>query len=36
MALVTHDDRFYDAVLRLKKFLGKGKRAKTPPAQVPA
>ncbi|MCO5761990.1 MAG: aminotransferase class I/II-fold pyridoxal phosphate-dependent enzyme, partial [Chromatiaceae bacterium] len=23
MALVTHDDRFYDAILRIKKFLRK-------------
>ncbi len=30
MALVTHDDRFYDAALRIRKFLRKGKPAKAP------
>jgi LL-diaminopimelate aminotransferase len=29
MALVTHDDRFYDAVLRIRKFLRKDKSEKT-------
>jgi LL-diaminopimelate aminotransferase len=29
MALVTHDDRFYDAALRIRKFLRKDKSAKT-------
>ena len=33
MSLVTHDDRFYDAALRLRKFLKKGgKKAAVSPA----
>ncbi|HNI56813.1 MAG TPA: aminotransferase class I/II-fold pyridoxal phosphate-dependent enzyme, partial [Elusimicrobiota bacterium] len=30
MSLVTHDDRFYDAALRIRKFLRRGEKAVRP------